>query len=58
MFVKGVETAKLTSSDIASVDHFGQAVAISNGVMVIGAPDDDDGANRAGAVYVFAPCSS
>ncbi|MCA8981456.1 MAG: hypothetical protein H6831_01915 [Planctomycetes bacterium] len=35
-------------------DAFGTAVAVSNGIALIGAPGDDDVGNGAGLVYVFA----
>jgi hypothetical protein len=56
LFEAAQQTGKIIPSDIAPFDHFGQVVAIHNGLIVIGAPDDDDGVNRAGSVYVFTPC--
>lgn len=38
---------------VAAGDSFGQAVAISEGVALIGAPGDDDHGLNAGLVYVF-----
>ncbi len=43
----------------AAEDHFGDSVAISDTVATIGATGDDQGANDAGAAYVFedvCPC--
>ncbi len=37
----------------ASPDHFGDSVAISGNLVVIGAPDDDTGANASGSAYLF-----
>jgi len=48
------QTAKLTASDKASNDRFGQSVAVSGGVVVVGAPvANPGGTTDAGAVYVF-----
>lgn len=48
-----LEEAKLVASDGAAVDQFGAAVAISDGVTVIGARGDDDNGDRSGSAYVF-----
>ena len=42
------QTAKLTASDAADGDKFGQSVAVSDGIVVVGAPENGDG-----AVYIF-----
>ena len=48
------QTAKLTAADGVAGDHFGESVAISGGVIVIGAYlADIDGNNEQGAAYVF-----
>lgn len=47
------EDQKLTSSDGASLDHFGVSVAISGDTAVIGADDDDDAGSSSGSAYVF-----
>lgn len=44
---------KLTASDGASGDRFGEAVAIQQDLIFVGAPREDDGASNAGSVYVF-----
>ncbi|HUU98059.1 MAG TPA: FG-GAP repeat protein [Phycisphaerae bacterium] len=44
---------KLTASDGAPVDHFGDAVAISGTIIVVGAQDDDDLGWNSGSAYVF-----
>ena len=47
-------TAKLTASDGAAGDGFGVSVAVSGGVVVVGAYGDDIGANDAqGSAYVY-----
>jgi parallel beta-helix repeat protein len=48
------ETAKLTASDGATNDFFGESVAISGDTVVVGAPVDDIGTNAdQGSAYVF-----
>ncbi len=49
----GAETAKLLPSDGASGDYFGQSIAIENGVVVVGALQDDDNGLSSGSAYVF-----
>ena len=59
VFVKGSsgvwsQAAKLTASDGAQLDAFGQSVAIDNETIVVGAPRDDVGTNQdQGSAYVF-----
>ncbi|CAH0380210.1 unnamed protein product [Pelagomonas calceolata] len=48
-----VEVAKLTASDAAAGDRFGNSVAIAGGTIVIGAYDDDDAGSKSGSAYVF-----
>lgn len=48
-----VETAKLTASNAEADDYFGEAVAVSGDVALIGAPGNDDISFLAGAAYVF-----
>ena len=48
-----VEEAKLTASDGAAGDNFGNSVAISGDVAVVGAPLDNDAAPFSGSAYVF-----
>ena len=48
------QTAKLTASDGAADDYFGNSVAISGDTVVVGAYDDDIGSNTdQGSAYVF-----
>jgi hypothetical protein len=59
IFVRGTddswsEQAKLTASDPAWWDYFGQSVSISGDMAIVGAYGDDDGASKAGSAYVFA----
>jgi len=49
-----VEVQKLTASDAAVNDAFGQAVAISGNRALIGAPNNDDVGSNSGSAYVFA----
>ncbi|GJM09613.1 MAG: hypothetical protein DHS20C11_18890 [Lysobacteraceae bacterium] len=44
---------RLTASDGNPFDEFGFAVDISGDLLVVGAPDDDDASDIAGAAYVF-----
>jgi trimeric autotransporter adhesin len=48
------ESAKLTASDRATGDHFGQSVAVSGDTVGVGAANHEVGTNAAqGAAYVF-----
>jgi len=48
------QQAKLTASDAARSDYFGQAVAISGDTVVVGAPyDDDNNQYDSGSAYIF-----
>jgi hypothetical protein len=47
------EIKKLTPDNPANRDFFGESVAISGGRAMIGATEDPDRANRAGAAYLF-----
>ncbi len=50
-----VQQAKLTASDGAGDDLFGNSVGISGDTVVVGAPlADVDGKTNQGAAYVFA----
>jgi hypothetical protein len=49
-----LETAKLTASDGAADDWFGESVATDGNAAIVGAPNQDEAAVDAGAVYVFA----
>ena len=46
-------TARLVGSTTAAGDAFGNAVAVSGDVIVVGAPLDDDGGSNSGAAFVF-----
>ena len=53
-WANATETAKLTASDGAANDNFGQSVAIDGNTVVVGAFFDDvNGVHTAGAAYVF-----
>ena len=47
------EQAKLTASDGAASDLFGNSVSVSGDTALISAPYDDDQGDRSGSVYVF-----
>lgn len=48
-----LQETKLTAADAEGGDRFGQYVALSGDVAVVGAHLEDEAANNAGAVYVF-----
>ena len=48
-----LETTKLRALDASQGQHFGEYVATSNGVVLIGARQDADLGNNSGAAYVF-----
>ncbi|MCP3962331.1 MAG: DUF11 domain-containing protein [bacterium] len=48
-----VEQQKLTASDAAAVDLFGESVAISGETAVVGSAWDDDAGGHSGSAYVF-----
>ncbi|REJ76429.1 MAG: hypothetical protein DWQ47_12555 [Acidobacteria bacterium] len=47
------EVTKITSSDAASGDRFGDSVAISGDRAIVGTSLDDDAGNSSGAAYIF-----
>ena len=44
---------KLTASDAAAGDNFGNAVAISGDTMIVGANFDDDAGADSGSAYIY-----
>ncbi|MCH8344693.1 MAG: FG-GAP repeat protein [Planctomycetes bacterium] len=55
------ENAKLTASDAAQRDQFGDSISISGDIAIVGAHfnDDDDNGNNSGSAYIFegvCPC--
>jgi len=52
-WVNATETAKLTASDAAQYDEFGNAVSISGNTIVVGSSKDDDNGSKSGSAYVF-----
>ena len=48
-----ITETKLTASDGAAFDRFGEGVAISGDTAVVGARDDDDNGTDSGSAYVF-----
>ena len=47
------QAAKLTASDGANNDHFGNSVAVDGDTIVVGAYGDDDNGSGSGSAYVF-----
>ncbi len=47
------ESAKLTASDGAASDHFGEKVALSGDTALVGAFLDDDNGSASGSAYIF-----
>ena len=47
------QQAKLTASDAAAGDSFGESVSISGDTALVGALYDDDGGDGSGSTYVF-----
>ena len=48
-----IQEAKLTASDAAERDNFGDAVSISGDYAIIGAESDDDAGINSGSAYLF-----
>ncbi len=48
-----IPQAKLTASDEAAGDFFGQSVAISGNTAIVGAWGDDDKGSASGSAYIF-----
>ncbi len=48
-----IEIAKLLPSDGAPVDYFGISIAIGNGIVAVGANEDDDNGGNSGSAYLF-----
>jgi len=49
----GAELAKLHAGDGAAQDEFGDAIAASGKLVLIGAPGDDDNGPESGSAYLF-----
>jgi hypothetical protein len=49
----GTQLAKITASDGASFDYFGNSVAVGSGRIVVGANGDDDDGSYSGSAYIF-----
>ena len=47
------QIAKLTASDLAEWDKFGQSVSISGTTVIVGAYGDDDNGDGSGSAYLF-----
>ena len=44
---------KLTPNDGSADDLFGESVAVSNGLVLVGSPQDDDDGQNSGSAYLF-----
>ena len=57
VFVRGgsswYQSKKLTASDAAAFDYYGESVSISGATVVVGARGDDDGGGSSGSAYVY-----
>ena len=51
--LNGNQLAKITASDGATNDAFGSSVAVGSGIIVVGAPYDDDNGDASGSAYIF-----
>lgn len=51
--ISWIAEAKLTASDAATGDAFGDGVAISGDYVVVGAQQNDDAGSESGSAYVF-----
>jgi hypothetical protein len=49
----GAQIAKLTASDGAVGDYFGQSVAIFDDIIMVGAYEDDDNGSNSGSAYIY-----
>ena len=49
----GNNEIKITASDAASGDRFGNSVAVGCGRIVVGAPTDDDNGSSSGSAYIY-----
>ena len=47
------EGYKVVASDAAADDEFGYAIDMSNGIIAVGARNDDDNGNNSGSVYLI-----
>ena len=52
------EELKLSASDGAKGDFFGEAVSVFGSTVLVGAPRDDDAGQSSGSVYVYELTSS
>ena len=49
----GNQIDKITASDGASGDSFGNSVSVGSGRIVVGAPYDDDNGDASGSAYIY-----
>jgi|GEM_PF-5244894 len=52
MFILNLET-KITASDGATKDGFGEQLSLNGNILVVGSFLDDDNGDRSGSVYIF-----
>ena len=53
-----VQQSKLMAVDGTKDDKFGQSIAVSDDIIVVGAPHDDDNGKGTGSIYVFSRTGS
>jgi len=53
VFAVVTEEAKITASDAAAFDQFGNSISISGDTVIVGAAFDDDVPSSSGSAYVF-----
>src|SRR6056300_1483506 len=49
----GTQLTKITASDGAADDRFGTSVAVGNGIIVVGASEDNDNGTNSGSAYIY-----
>jgi hypothetical protein len=54
----GAQLAKLTASDGAANDYFGQSVAIFDDIIMVGARKDDDNGSDSGSAYIYSSAAT
>jgi hypothetical protein len=51
--LSGTQLVKITASDGAASDFFGNSVAVGSGRIVVGSPNDDDLGSGSGSAYIY-----
>ena len=49
----GAQIAKLSPTDLESFDVFGFSIAIADGIVAVGSPNNDDNGSNSGSAYLF-----